>query len=103
MKEPNFIKAILPPNEDCYKCGNGEGCWFIVDDRTKTAYDLDATGGTFYGILDNDSIYYPDLKHGERLPLEMRGNRAPVVPIEALKKWKAQPVNEEIEEEDGDQ
>lgn len=94
MKEPNFIKANIPPTKEHYEAGAGEGCFFIVDDRTKTAYDLNATGGGFFGILDNDSLYYPGLKHGERLPLEMRGDCRPVVPFEALSKWKAKSPEE---------
>ena len=90
----NFIKVMIPPDEEAYKHGAGEGCFFIVDDRTKTAYDLNATGGGFFGILDNNSLYYKGLKHGERLPLEMRGDRAPVVPIEALSKWEVRTPEE---------
>ena len=83
----NYIKANLPGTSADYENGNGEGCFFIVDDATKAAHDRDATGGGFFGILDNDSYYYPGLKHGERLPLEMRGDRRPVVPLEALQRW----------------
>lgn len=90
----NFIKVMIPPDMEAYKHGFGEGCFFIVDDRTKTAYDLNATGGGFFGILDNNSLYYKGLKHGERLPLEMRGDRAPVVPIEALSKWEVRTPEE---------
>ena len=85
---------MIPPDMEAYKHGFGEGCFFIVDDRTKTAYDLNATGGGFFGILDNNSLYYKGLKHGERLPLEMRGDRAPVVPIEALSKWEVRTPEE---------
>ena len=94
MKEPKLIKVNLPQDEEAYKHGVCEGCFFIVDDRTKTAYDLDATGGEYYGILDNDSLYYPGLKHGERLQIEMRGKQRPVVPLKALRKWKARPIEE---------
>ena len=89
MKEPNFIKVNLPQDEEAYKDGRGEGCFFIVDDRTKEAHDSDATEGEYFGILDNDSCYYPGLNHGERLPIEMRGDRRPVVPISALNEWVA--------------
>ncbi len=94
MKEPILIKANIPPSEEAYKNGYGEGCFFIVDEETKAAYDQDATGGEYFGILDNDSLYFPGLKHGERLPLEMRGTKRPIVPFEALSKWKPKPVEE---------
>ena len=98
MKEPNLIKVNIPPDREWYERGNGEGCFFIVDDRTKEAYDRDETGGGFVGILDNDSLYYPGLMHGEQLPIEMRGKKRPVVPIDALSKWKARPVEEVLAE-----
>ena len=84
----NIIKANLPTTPEEYKTGNGEGCFFIVDDRTKEAYDNDEESGTYIGILDNDSFYYPGLRHGRRLPLEMRGANRPVVPLEALRPWR---------------
>lgn len=87
MDEPLYIKANLPDTLEKYESGNGEGCFFIVDQRTKDAYDNDETGGGYEGILDNDSIYYPKLKHGTRLPLEMRGTSRPVVPYEVLQQY----------------
>ena len=84
----NSIKANLPEDPEGYERGNGEGCFFLVDDETKEAYDTDASGTGYVGILDNDSISYPNLKHGELLPLEMRGDRRPVVPLEALEAFK---------------
>ena len=81
------IKVNLPETQEEYEQGAGEGCFFLVDKETMEAYEQNATGGGFFGILDNDSYYYPGLKHGERLPLEMRGDRRPVVPLEALQRW----------------
>lgn len=82
----NFIQVNLPPTEQDYLSGSGEGCWFIVDDETKAAYDRNeqSTGKLYEGTLDNDSIYYPTLNHGERLPIEMRGDKRPVVPYSYL-------------------
>ena len=80
----NLIKCNLPRTPEAYEVGNGEGCFFLVDDKTKEAHDNDATEGTFFGILDNDSFDYPNLKHGVLLPLEMRGDKRPVVPLEVL-------------------
>lgn len=79
-----YIKANLPPSEGDYITGNGEGVFILVDELTKEAHDADATGAGYTGILDNDSIYYKGLKHGEAVPLEMRGNMRPVVPFEWL-------------------
>lgn len=80
----NFIKVNLPTTPEDYQAGAGEGCFFIVDDRTKAAYDTDEDGTVYEGILDNDPIDFPGLTHGETLPVEMRGSARPVVPYEAL-------------------
>lgn len=79
-----YIKANLPPCEDAYIKGYGEGVFILVDEETKEAHDSDATGAGYTGILDNDSVYYKGLKHGEAVPLEMRGEQRPVVPFEWL-------------------
>lgn len=82
-----YIKVNLPGSEDSYTTGNGEGVWVLVDPRTKEAHDSDATGGVYFGILDNDSVYYPGLNHGEPIPFEMRGDKRPVTPIAWLAEW----------------
>lgn len=79
-----YIKANLPPTEGDYITGNGEGVFILVDAATKEAHDSDATGAGYSGILDNDSIYYKGLRHGEIVLLEMRGETRPVVPYEWL-------------------
>lgn len=68
-----YIKVNLPNSEEKYISGNGEGCFVIVDEETRRLYDEDDFGTICEGILDNDSLYYPDLKHGVRVPFEMRG------------------------------
>lgn len=81
------IKVNLPASPEAYESGNGEGVWVLVDPRTKEAHDSDATGGVYFGILDNDSVYYPGLNHGEPIPFEMRGDKRPVTPIAWLEEW----------------
>lgn len=91
MNECKLIKANLPESEEAYRTGEGEGCFFIVDAETRTAYERneEKSDRLYYGILDNDSCYYLGLEHGERLPLEMRGEFRPVVPFEYLRdRWK---------------
>lgn len=82
-----YIKVNLPASPEAYESGNGEGVWVLVDPRTKEAHDSDATGGVYFGILDNDSVYYPGLNHGEPIPFEMRGDKRPVTPIAWLEEW----------------
>lgn len=79
-----YIKVNLPGSEDSYKTGNGEGVWVLVSERVKEVYDQDAEGGYYFGILDNDSCYWPGLNHGAAIPFEMRGKNRPVVPYEWL-------------------
>ncbi len=81
----NHIKVNFPNTPEGYNDGYGEGMWVLVDDEAKAAHDSDETGGEYWGILDNDSIYWRGLYHGERVPLEMRGDKRPVCPFEWLK------------------
>jgi len=73
-----YIKVNLPPSEADYLRGNGEGVWVLVDSATKTDYNQDVSGKGYVGILDNDSLYYPELKAGDLLLFEMRGGYRPV-------------------------
>ena len=78
MPMTESIKINLPQTEEDYLAGNGEGVWMLVDSETKKAYDEDAKGGRYVGILDNDSLYFPNLVHGKLIPFEMRGQDRPV-------------------------
>lgn len=73
-----LIKVNFPLTEDEYKRGNGEGMWVRVDQATKKAYDEDASGGEYFGILANDSLYYPGLRYENVVVFEMRGENRPV-------------------------
>ena len=79
-----YIKVNLPGSKEGYKTGNGEGVWVLVSKQVKAAYDQDAAGGYYFGIIDNDSCYWPGLDHGAAIPFEMRGKNRPVVPYEWL-------------------
>ena len=79
-----YIKVNLPNNEANYLSGNGEGCFALVDEKTKIDYDNDKKGKGYTAILDNDSIYYPGLMAGTEIPIEMRGKNRPVVPYQWL-------------------
>ena len=77
----HHIKVNLPETEEEYIDGNGEGVWVLVDDDTYNRYQLDDfDAGTYVGILDNDSVYYPHMVHGMAVVIEMRGDHRPVVP-----------------------
>lgn len=80
----HLIKVNLPSNEEAYKNGNGEGCWFLVSEEVKNAYDSDENNTKYQGILDNDSVYFKGLFAGTELPIEMRGEMRPVVPYNYL-------------------
>ena len=91
-----YIKGNLPPSAEAYEYGSGEGVYFIVDAETKAAYDADEpkSDRVYYGILDNYSISFPGLAPGEKLPLEMRGDQRPVVPLEYLaERWELAPLD----------
>lgn len=75
----DYIRGNLPYSKDSFEMGYGEGCWFLADPWALKAYDEDAESGTFVAVLDNDSEYWPGLKHGTVLPLEHRGANRPLV------------------------
>jgi len=77
-KMVHLIKVNFPLMAEDYVSGNGEGMWVRVDAETKAAYDADASGGRYIGVLDNDSFYNPGLNHGVLVPFEMRGEYRPV-------------------------
>lgn len=79
-----YIKVNLPATEEAYINGNGDGVFMLVSEEVKKAYDSDENGTIYKGILDNDSIYYNGLYHGEELIIEMRGDKRPVVPYNYL-------------------
>ena len=79
------IKVLLPSNEADFLQGFGEGVWFLVTKEVKAAYDADEVDTTYWGILDNDPYNWAELKHGAKLPFEMRGEQRPVVLYDFLK------------------
>ena len=79
-----YIKVNLPESEEDYLIGTGEGCWAIADKAAKRAYDEDADSGEYSVTLDNDSICWEGLIHGTVVPIEMRGDKRPVVPYNWL-------------------
>ena len=72
------IKINLPLSGWDWAFGIGEAAWAIVDPETKKAHDADAEGEGYSGVLEADSAYYPGLKAGTPIPLEMRGTEKPV-------------------------
>ena len=79
-----YIKVNIPMTEKDYHFGNGEGVWVEVDQETRRAYNRDAIGSGYHGILANDSLYYPGLSCGDMIEFEMRGANRPVVPLSFL-------------------
>lgn len=92
-KYTEYIKVNLPNTQEESVSGNGEGCWFLVDQATKDVHDTDVEGGIYEGKLDNDSIYYPNLKAGEILQFEMRGKKRPVALYDHLQAFRPKGYN----------
>lgn len=88
MKErTEYIKVNLPASEKDFLDGNGEGCFVLVDKPTKALWENDENiGNVCHGTLDNDSWYYPEMKHGTEIKFELRGDKRPVAIIEKYAK-----------------
>lgn len=85
IDDRKFIKVNIPMDDFSFEMGNGEGVWVIVDEDVRKLYDEDDKGTICEGILDNDCVYYPELKHGAKIPFEMRGDKRPVVLLSWLR------------------
>jgi hypothetical protein len=81
--EANYIKVNLPDSAESYKSGHGEGVWAVVDDQTFVKHSNNENGISFAMIL-NDSLYYPGIDIGFVVPIELRGDKRPVVPYDEL-------------------
>ena len=85
IDDDKYIKVNIPSSEEGFREGFGEGVFVIVDEDVRKLYDEDDEGTICEGILDNDCLYYPELKHGVIIPFEMRGDKRPVVLFSWLK------------------
>lgn len=83
------LKVFIPATAEAYKKGYGELCYFLVNEDVIAAYDREAKGGKYSGILDEQPLFYPELKPGQELPLKLQGIDNPIIPIEALKPWRS--------------
>ena len=81
------FKVNIPNTEEEYFKGNGEGCFALFNDEEADMYEMDARGKGEV-ILDNDSLNYPKLKHGTKVPVEYRGENRPVVPYNWLQQYR---------------
>ena len=94
QKYTEYIKVNLPGSAEREAQGGGEGCYFLVDAETKRAYDTDESGTQYQGVLDNDSLYYPGLTHGEILSFTMQGEKRPIVSFNYLVEHYGEPAQE---------
>lgn len=83
-----MIKANIPKTPEEYEAGNGEGAFFLIDAEAMDAYNADQSGREYGAILWNDSWNWPELRHGTRATLEMRGAERPVVSYNVLSRYK---------------
>lgn len=77
-KEMYLIKANLPTSKSNITSGNGEGMWVFVSEDCKKSYDNDGTG-EYIGILDNDSFFFPAIKHGIDVDITLCGENRPII------------------------
>ena len=73
------IKALLPRNKKDFIAGNGEGVLIIIDNLTETAYENKAEEYIAKATLDSDSVFFPGMKRGTDVEIELRGENKPVI------------------------
>ena len=76
-----YIKVNLPASAADAETSNGEGVWCMVTPAAKAAHDASETGTEYEGILANDSLYYSGLEQGETIPVLLKGETRPIVPL----------------------
>lgn len=81
------LQVYIPATAEAYKRKSGELCFFLVSEDVKAAYDKEARGGNYTAILDEQPLFYDDLKPGQELPIKLQGTNSPIVPYEALKHY----------------
>lgn len=100
IKQPyvkdELFKINLPFTETEYESGNGEGVWAITDNASlEIINDIKSINDFVLVRILNDSIYYNDLKFGDYIIVETRGEKRPVANYEILNSN----YNKESEEE----
>ena len=88
------IKVNFPRTAEDFVTGNGEGCWVIVEEDLKALHDDGYDGGSFEGVLDNDSWYYSSLKSGHKVLFTMKGENRPVALHEGFLEFH-EPISDE--------
>lgn len=93
--EERVIGVNLPNSQKFYENGNGEGmyAYIISDDDFNNFLDNSKKGMLIKGFLLNNSLYYPGLKWGLIVPIELRGSKKPVVPLEFLQQAFKEVIN----------
>lgn len=69
------LKVNLSYDDWSFQNGIGEGVWVQMSDEE---HEMLVRGKVAYATLDNDSMYYPGLKCGDRIQVETRGGQRPV-------------------------
>lgn len=82
--EHKMFKVNLPETQENYISGNGEGVWACGNSKTLNAWRKNKNKGIYFAMVLNDSVYYPKLKCGMIIPIEMRGDKRPVALYEEL-------------------
>jgi len=91
-KLKNFVKVNVPGSEAQEKNGTGESIWAELTDHDTRRYYSNGTG-TAYAIIRNDSFFFQELRYGQRVQIQLRGKKAPIISFaRTLKKLTANPM-----------
>lgn len=76
--DENLIKIRIPLDQVWWLSPQAEKIWLEVDDLTYQEYKNGKIGGPYYGMLRNDSYFFPkSLEYGTYIPFMLTGEEFP--------------------------
>lgn len=79
--EPLYVSGIVPESPEQYAAGEGSLCDFKIDEEAKAAIDREEPTGYIYGVTAHP---VPGIRAGARVPLDLRGDKPPIVPYSTI-------------------
>lgn len=73
-----LIRVNIPNSELSFYEGHGDPVWCLASEKTMGKWRSDTSEGIFFVKTQTSSTYYPDLRPGTVIPIELRKDKRPV-------------------------